>query len=178
MIDRAGHWAIAERPAAVAAVSTRLGLPASARWITYVGGFNPHKRIDLILRAHAEVARGLAVPPHLLLVGTLTGDVFHGESGRLRAIVAECGTESLVHWTGFVPDERLRQLHSGALATLLPSECEGFGLPAVEAAEQVRAKVPGARVEGYGNEEATAKAEISAPEARRGRARRRGRTRR
>lgn len=31
---------------------------------------------------------------------------------------------------------------------------------AVEAAEQVRAKVPGARVEGFGNEEATAKAEI------------------
>lgn len=116
------------------AAAVAMGVPAGADWFTYVGGFNPHKRIDLILRAHAEVARALAVPPHLLLVGTLTGDVFHGESGKLRAIIAECGTEALVHWTGFVPDERLRQLHAGALATLLPSECEGFGLPAVEAA--------------------------------------------
>jgi glycosyltransferase involved in cell wall biosynthesis len=33
-----------------------------------------------------------------------------------------------------VPDEKLRHLQSGALALLLPSACEGFGLPAVEAA--------------------------------------------
>jgi len=39
-----------------------------------------------------------------------------------------------VHWAGFLPDEELRHLHSGAVALLLPSLCEGFGLPAVEAA--------------------------------------------
>ena len=39
-----------------------------------------------------------------------------------------------MRWTGFVADEELRHLHSGAIALLLPSECEGFGLPAVEAA--------------------------------------------
>ena len=37
-------------------------------------------------------------------------------------------------WTGFVADEDLRHLHAGALALVLPSACEGFGLPAVEAA--------------------------------------------
>ena len=44
------------------------------------------------------------------------------------------GTEPLVHWTGFLPDSELRHLHTGAVALLLPSACEGFGLPAVEAA--------------------------------------------
>ena len=39
-----------------------------------------------------------------------------------------------MHWTGFVADEELRHLHAGALALVLPSACEGFGLPAVEAA--------------------------------------------
>ena len=39
-----------------------------------------------------------------------------------------------MHWTGFLPDEQLRHLHSGALALVLPSANEGFGLPAVEAA--------------------------------------------
>ncbi len=110
------------------------GVPHGAPWFTYVGGFNPHKRVDLIIRAHATLARESARPPHLLLVGTTSGDVFFGESGKLRALVAECGTEALVHWTGFVPDDALCALHSGAVANLLPSECEGFGLPAVEAA--------------------------------------------
>ena len=37
-------------------------------------------------------------------------------------------------WPGFVPDDSLRALHAGAVACVLPSACEGFGLPAVEAA--------------------------------------------
>lgn len=111
------------------------GVPSGSPWFVYVGGFNPHKRIDLIVRAHAELARqSSATPPHLLLVGTTGGDVFHGEQGKLRALVESCGTTALVHWTGFVADDTLRLLHSGAVAALLPSECEGFGLPAVEAA--------------------------------------------
>jgi glycosyltransferase involved in cell wall biosynthesis len=39
-----------------------------------------------------------------------------------------------VHWTGFLSDDELRHVHTGALALLLPSLAEGFGLPAVEAA--------------------------------------------
>ena len=69
-----------------------------------------------------------------MLVGTRTADVFHGEGEKLDAIIREAGTGELVHWTGFVPDENLVPLASGAVASLLPSECEGFGLPAVEAA--------------------------------------------
>ena len=110
------------------------GVSEGAAWFTYVGGFNPHKRIDVIIRAHAALARECAVPPHLLLVGTVKDDVFFGELPRLRALIEECGTGALVHWTGFVADNTLRFLHAGAVATLLPSECEGFGLPAVEAA--------------------------------------------
>lgn len=106
-----------------------------APYFVYVGGFNPHKRVDAVLRAHAEVTRDTGrQAPHLLLVGRMSGDVFHGEGDRLRAIVREEGTEALVHWTGFVPDEELRHVHSGATAVVLASESEGFGLPAVEGA--------------------------------------------
>ena len=123
-----------ESQAAIEAAARRVKLPDGARWYTYVGGFNPHKHVDLIVRAHAAVCRASERPPHLLLVGTLDGDVFHGDQGRIRAEIERAGTSELVRWTGFLPDEELRHLHSGALATLLPSECEGFGLPAVEAA--------------------------------------------
>jgi glycosyltransferase involved in cell wall biosynthesis len=119
----------------IAAAAARLDLPPDARWLVYVGGFNPHKRVDRIVRAHARLlAEQSGEPIFLLLVGSTSGDVFHGDLDRIRSVIDEMGTTDLVRWTGFVPDEELRHLHSGALALLLPSESEGFGLPAVEAA--------------------------------------------
>jgi glycosyltransferase involved in cell wall biosynthesis len=119
----------------VAAAAGRAGLPAGARWFIYVGGFNPHKHVDLLVRAHAALAWEHADdPPHLVLVGAAQGDVFHQGLDAIRGAIVAAGTEALVHWTGYLPDEELRHLHSGAVALVLPSETEGFGLPAVEAA--------------------------------------------
>ncbi|MFN0178739.1 MAG: glycosyltransferase family 4 protein [Gemmatimonadales bacterium] len=111
-----------------------VGVPVGHPWFVYVGGFNPHKHLDVVVRAFAEVARGRAPAPHLVLVGATDGDVFFSSQRRIRTQIAELGLEALVHWPGFVPDETLRHLHSGTVALLLPSACEGFGLPAVEAA--------------------------------------------
>jgi glycosyltransferase involved in cell wall biosynthesis len=85
-----------------------LGLPEDARWFIYVGGFNPHKHVDAIVRAHASIVREVANPPYLLLVGTVDGDVFHGSQGVIRRAIHESGTEHLVKWTGFDPAEQLR----------------------------------------------------------------------
>lgn len=115
-------------------VARKYGIDPSAPWFTYVGGFNPHKHVDTIVRALAAVSKGRAQPPQLALVGSIDKDVFHGDQAGIRRTIAELGLEPRVKWTGFVADEELRHLHSGATALLLPSECEGFGLPAVEAA--------------------------------------------
>ena len=114
------------------------GVPAASPWFTYVGGFTPHKHVDRIVRAHAvlvaeALARGAPIP-HLVLVGTTNADNFHGVGSGINEAIAECGTAAYVKWTGFLPDERLRHLLTGTSALLLPSENEGFGLPAVEAA--------------------------------------------
>jgi glycosyltransferase involved in cell wall biosynthesis len=118
----------------IEAMARRAGLPEGARWFIYVGGFNPHKNVDSIVRAHARLAAESDDPPHLLLVGRVSGDPFHGDQGRIRAEIERGGTENLVHWPGFIADDDLRHLHSGAIALLLPSQLEGLGLPAVEAA--------------------------------------------
>ena len=116
-------------------ITSRLGIPPDARWFIYVGGFNPHKHVDAIILAHAEAVRDLKEnAPYLLLVGTVDADVFHGGQDQIRRTIEEAGTGRLVKWTGFVPDEDLRYLHSRALALVMASACEGFGLPAVEAA--------------------------------------------
>ena len=122
-------------PTTVRRLASAAGVPEGTRWFVYVGGFNPHKHVDVIVRAHAAIARDLGpAAPHLLLVGTIDQDVFHGSQAAIRQAIAGAGNEHLVHWTGFVPDEELRHLYSGAIAVVLPSASEGFGLPAVEAA--------------------------------------------
>ena len=115
-------------------ITARLGVPDGADWFIYVGGFNPHKHVDAIVRSHGKLAMSAGRPLYLLLVGTVDNDVFHGSQAQIRRAIAEAGTESLVKWAGFVADEDLRHLHAHALALVLPSSCEGFGLPAVEAA--------------------------------------------
>lgn len=114
------------------------GVPAGSPWFTYVGGFTPHKHVDRIVRAHGVLvaeALALGVPvPYLVLVGTTSADNFHGVGAGINEAIAECGTSEFVRWTGYLPDEELRHLLTGTRALLLPSENEGFGLPAVEAA--------------------------------------------
>ena len=132
-----------EHRADIDAAARRAGLPDDADWFIYVGGFSKHKHIDSIVRAHAAVieairtapaARDPQPVPHLLIVGPSELDSFHTDVDRVRRVIDETGSGDFVHWPGFVPDEELRHLHSGALALVMPSECEGFGLPAVEAA--------------------------------------------
>jgi alpha-1,3-rhamnosyl/mannosyltransferase len=131
----AAEYALPCEPADVAGAATRVGLPPGARWLVYVGGFNPHKCVDALVHAHAALARKVGPEaPHLVLVGSITNDVFHGNRAHIQRAIDEEGTADLIHWAGFVEDRELRLIHAGALALVLPSECEGFGLPAVEAA--------------------------------------------
>ena len=119
----------------VALAALRVGLPDGARWFIYVGGFSPHKRVPAIVTAHGKLATKLGEnAPHLLLVGKLSGDAFLSNHQEIQDAISAAGTESLVHWTGFLSDDELRQLHTGSIALVLPSLAEGFGLPAVEAA--------------------------------------------
>ena len=113
--------------------SRRAGVPVGRAWITYVGGFNPHKHVDCLVEAVGRVAATRPDAPCLLLVGGFD-DVFHGAQHAIRSAIEASGIGHLVKWPGFVADDELRHLHAGALALALPSASEGFGLPAVEAA--------------------------------------------
>jgi len=120
----------------IEAAASRIGLPPGSNWFVYVGGFNPHKNLDVMVEAFAAATRDMpeADRPYLLLVGSLDSDVFHLGTRDVRETIERSGVTDRVIWTGFVADDELRHLHSGAIALVLPSDCEGFGLPAVEAA--------------------------------------------
>jgi alpha-1,3-rhamnosyl/mannosyltransferase len=55
-------------------------------------------------------------------------------TGSVTERIAQLGLAEHVVLPGFVSDEALACLYSAALAVVLPSLIEGFGLPAVEAA--------------------------------------------
>lgn len=112
----------------------RLGIDPQAGWFVYVGGLSPHKDVPNLIRAYARFARELPHPPALILVGPGEEDVFHGERDRVVDEIRSCEVGHLVTWAGYLSDESLRHVLSGAHALVLPSRCEGFGLPAVEAA--------------------------------------------
>lgn len=131
--------AAAYRPVTDAAERARAraanGLPATGRLLMYVGGFAPHKNLDRLLDAFDRV---LAVPGAEDLILVMTGDPqgggFHSIHAALQGLLAASPRlAARVHFPGYVSDSDLAALHSQALALILPSLSEGFGLPPLEA---------------------------------------------
>jgi alpha-1,3-rhamnosyl/mannosyltransferase len=61
-------------------------------------------------------------------------DVFLTNRRAIDAAIEAGGARAYIRWAGFMDDADLRHLYTGAIALVLLSACEGFGLPAVEAA--------------------------------------------
>ncbi|MSQ15399.1 MAG: glycosyltransferase family 1 protein [Dehalococcoidia bacterium] len=110
---------------AIERVRENYGIPGE--YFLYVGTIHPRKNIERLLQAYSRFVSGADGPrPRLVLVGK-KGWLPEGIMRQLDEINAE------VTLAGFVPQKDLPALYSGALALLLPSLFEGFGLPVVEA---------------------------------------------
>jgi glycosyltransferase involved in cell wall biosynthesis len=100
------------------------------RYVLYAGGISPNKNLATLVRAYARLPRrGLK----LVLAGDYQSDGFKSCYGELCELVAQLGLIGEVIFPGFVSDERLCELYSGASVFVMPSFDEGFGLPALEA---------------------------------------------
>jgi glycosyltransferase involved in cell wall biosynthesis len=108
------------------------GLHPGERFLLYAGGINPHKNVETLLDAYASL-RAHSPGVRLVLAGELEGGVYFSAAGAVRERITELGLEDVL-LPGHVSDEVLACLYSGALAVVVPSLAEGFGLPAVEAA--------------------------------------------
>ena len=122
------------RPADVASiVATRaaIGLGAAEPFLLYAGGISPHKNLATLVAAYARLRRPR---PRLVAVGDLEREAFVSSADAVRRQIASLDLTGDVLLPGFVSDEALAALYTGAAAVVLPSLAEGFGLPAVEAA--------------------------------------------
>jgi glycosyltransferase involved in cell wall biosynthesis len=121
-------------PTAEAAL-TRWGVPSTAKCLIFVGGFSPHKNLSMLLGIVKELIYQEDFSDlRLLLVGDYEGDPFNSCYGELAEQVRVGHLEGHVIFTGHLEDKDLLVLLNRADALVLPSFCEGFGLPGVEAA--------------------------------------------
>jgi len=108
----------------VEAARREAGLPE--RYFLYVGGFDERKNVGALVRALA-----LTPPAHRTAVALVGSDLAGAAS-----LMVEARHAGVAEWLlplGSLEDARLASLYSGALALVLPSWLEGFGLPVVEA---------------------------------------------
>jgi glycosyltransferase involved in cell wall biosynthesis len=88
-----------------------------------------HKAVEVLVAAFERVRR--QVPgARLKLVGAWPDSGYRGE---VEALVAGLGLETAVRFAGHVSEAELHALYAGARVFCLPSRCESFGIPAVEA---------------------------------------------
>jgi glycosyltransferase involved in cell wall biosynthesis len=120
--------------AEVAAARAEVGVGADVPFLVFAAGISPHKGLDTLLEAFVDAAAGLGTGTRLVVAGDLDENTFLSVGDALREQVARLGLEDRVLLPGFVSDDLLAALYTGAAAAVVPSRAEGFGLPAVEAA--------------------------------------------
>jgi glycosyltransferase involved in cell wall biosynthesis len=96
-------------------------------YFLYVGNAYPHKNLDRLVEAFSLIVKDY---PEVKLILIGKEDYFYK---RLKENVKTLGIEKNIIFTGFVSEEDLQNYYHHALATIVPSLMEGFGLPGLEA---------------------------------------------
>jgi glycosyltransferase involved in cell wall biosynthesis len=110
----------------IEAVRARYGLPQS--YLIFLGTLQPRKNIRRLVEAFALCAQSNDV-----------GLVLAGKQGWLMNLARDVlpalpeALQSRLVATGYIADEDVAALYSGALALVFPSLYEGFGFPVLEA---------------------------------------------
>jgi glycosyltransferase involved in cell wall biosynthesis len=99
----------------------------SDQYVLYVGIYRERKNHAGLLHAFQHLIHS-GIPSQLVIAGPM-----NEAEEELRTLAAELRIEKRVVLTGFVADEDLSALYSGARVYACPSLAEGFGLTVIEA---------------------------------------------
>jgi glycosyltransferase involved in cell wall biosynthesis len=99
-------------------------------YVLSVGAIQPRKNLSRLIAAYSSLrsAQPGGKLPQLVLVGKCAW--LYNETLRT---IKDLGVSNSVVLTGYVPEDHLPALYSGALFFVYPSYFEGFGLPPLEA---------------------------------------------
>jgi len=114
-------------------ILSRFGLDFSTKFILYVGGIAPHKNLSVLVKAYSKLIKDSSYKDvKLVLVGDYEKDPFLIDR-KIKDEIKRLDLTDTIIFTGFLPDKELVYLYNAATILVMPSFCEGFGLPALEA---------------------------------------------
>ena len=114
--------------ARLAAVRAQYGIPGD--YLLYVGTLQPRKNLVRLIEAWNKIRNSnFEIRNWVLVIAGKRGWLYE----EIFATVQRLGLEGQVLFPGYVTEEDLPALLSGATAFVLPSLYEGFGLPVLEA---------------------------------------------
>jgi D-inositol-3-phosphate glycosyltransferase len=122
------------RPGNAAAARARLGLPADAVVLLFVGRIQPLKAPDVLLRAAARLVDARPELRERLAVVVVGGPSGTGlaEPEQLQKLAGALGIADITRFERPVPQPELADYYRAATLTVVPSYTESFGLVAVE----------------------------------------------
>lgn len=110
---------------------------ANTPYILHVGGLEKRKNLPFLIRALKEIREKINIK--LLLVGRPNPKINNNSYQEIMDTIKKHSLQESILFTGYVPDDDLPYLYQHALAYVLPSTYEGFGIPILEAFQN---KVP------------------------------------
>ena len=127
------HFRLHREPIVITC-ATRIGtvpLPEKrdgAPFFLYVGGLDPRKSVDLLLRVYFRLRADGGTRTPLVI----TGSRRHAPP-QLQLLLNEGIQKGWVEYLGYVNEPTLARLYTEAIALVYPSRYEGFGMPPLEA---------------------------------------------
>jgi len=126
--DRRMFYPVGEA-AKISGARKKYGIPDAPYFLT-LSSFDPRKNFEHIIRCFSTLVRsGQAKDFNLVIVGS------NPERNQFveTAMTEHPHIQRQIIMPGFIPDEDLAAIYSGALSFLFPSLGEGFGIPVLEA---------------------------------------------
>jgi glycosyltransferase involved in cell wall biosynthesis len=115
--------------AVIASTLQQHGIP-NAPYLLSLATLEPRKNLNFLIRCFAQL---VGENPSLELNLVLAGVSGWKNAEVFQAVNQNPQVRSRIFFTGYLPDQDLSAIYSGAIAFVYPSLYEGFGLPPLEA---------------------------------------------
>lgn len=98
------------------------------RYLLYIGGIDPRKNVKAMIKAYHILINRIS-DISLVMVGRLEGQ---RDFPALKGLISDLGLRDKIIFPGYIGDDDLPAVYSGAEALIFASIYEGFGLPILE----------------------------------------------